>query len=453
MHEEVSPDETLTEEKLGQFRTYFDSDPVNRLAQDAVTKTSVHDVALNRELIAGTDHTFSVLLPSNEATSQEHSGRCWLFSGLNTFRGEAMKRLHVEKFEFSQSYQMFWDQLEKSNYFLEKILATLAEPTDGRLLSFLLEHPIGDGGQWDMFCNIVRKYGVVPKTVMPETQSSSDSRLMNALLCAKLREYAAELRRIHKNGDEMNVLRSRKETMMSVLYRMLCIHLGTPPTEFLWQWRDKDNTFHRDGQVTPKEFFDRYVGADLNAKVCVINCPTPDKPMNHLYTIAYLGNVLEGHEIRYLNIPVDVFKKAAVDMLVAGQPVWFGCDVGKFMERNLGILDLHTYDYDLVYGEGLLSDKAERISYGQSQMTHAMVFTGVDLDEDGHPRKWRVENSWGDKIGDKGYLVMSDAWFDEYVYELAVGREFLSEELQQVFTQEPIVLPPWDPMGSLAVAP
>lgn len=452
MHE-VNPEEILTEEKIGQYKTFFESDPVNRLAQDAVTRATVHDVALNHEVAAGTDHTFSVLLPSNEATSQQKSGRCWLFSGLNTFRSPAMKRLNVEKFELSQSYQMFWDKLEKANYFLEKILVTLKEPTDGRLLMHLMAHPVDDGGQWDMFCNLVRKYGVVPKTVMPETQSSSNSSLMNAILAAKLREYAAELRRMSTNGDDINVLRSRKDAMMSVLYRMLCIHLGTPPTEFLWQWRDKDNMFHRDGMITPQDFFSQYVGIDLDEKGCIINCPTADKPMNHVYTISYLGNVIEGHGIRYLNLPIDVFKKAAVDMLVAGEPVWFGCDVGKFMERDLGLLDLHTYEYDLVYGEGLLSDKAERIDYGQSMMTHAMVFTGVDLDDDGHPRKWRVENSWGDKLGDKGYLVMSDAWFDEYVYELAVGRKFLSEELQQIFTQEPIVLPPWDPMGALAIAP
>jgi bleomycin hydrolase len=449
---QANPQAVLTRETIEQFRTAFENDPVNRLAQDAITRVSVHTAALNHEAAAGIDHTFSVLLPSNEATAQEKSGRCWVFSGLNTFRTEAMKRLNVEKFELSQNYLMFWDKLEKANYFLESILSTLSEPVDGRLLMHLLSHPLQDGGQWDMFCALVGKYGVVPKSVMPETESSSNSALMNSVITAKLREYAAELHRLAATGDEEDVLRSRKDSMMTVIYRMLAIHLGTPPTDFFWQWWDKSEVFHRDGVLTPLEFFERYTSVDLDDKVCLINCPTPDKPMNHLYTIGYLGNVVEAKGIRYLNTPVEAFKQAAIDMLVAGRPVWFGCDVGKFEERDLGILDPAIYDYDLVYGEGLMSGKAERIMYGQSAMTHAMVLTGVDLDGDGHARKWRVENSWGDKLGDKGFMVMTDTWFDEYVYEVAVSRDNLSDDLRAVLREEPTVLPPWDPMGALAIA-
>lgn len=451
--DEFKPESVLTQEMLERFRMSFESDPVNKLAQDAVTRVSVHTAALNHDVATSIDHTFSVMLPTNEATAQEKSGRCWLFSGLNTFRTEAMQRLNVDKFELSQSYLMFWDKLEKANYFLESILATLSEPLDGRLMMHLLSHPLQDGGQWDMFCALVEKYGVVPKTVMPETESSSNSAVMNAVITAKLREYAAELRRMAAAGDGENVLRSRAEMMMGVIFRMLAIHLGTPPAEFYWQWRDRADGFHRDGVITPQEFYARYVGIDLDNKVCLINCPTPDKPMNHLYTIGYLGNVAGARGIRYLNTPIAAFKQATIDMLVAGRPVWFGCDVGKFEERDLGILDPSIYNYDLVYGEGLMSDKADRILYGQSAMTHAMVLTGVDLDGDGHARKWRVENSWGDKLGDKGFFVMTDAWFDEYVYEVAVSRDYLSEELEAVLREEPTVLPPWDPMGALAVAP
>lgn len=449
---QYNPQAVITPEMLERFRMSFESDPVNKLAQNAVTRVSVHTVALNHEVAAGADHTFSVLLPSNDATAQEKSGRCWLFSGLNTFRTEAMKRLDVDKFELSQSYLMFWDKLEKAGYFLESILSTLSEPVDGRLLMHLLSHPLQDGGQWDMFCALVVKYGVVPKTVMPETESSSNSGVMNDVVTAKLREYAAELRRMAANGDNEDVLRSRKEMMMNVIFRMLAMHLGTPPVEFFWQWRDKGGTFHRDGTITPQDFFSRYIDGALMSKVCLINCPTPDKPMNHLYTIGYLGNVVEATGIRYLNTPIGVFKQAAIDMLVAGRPVWFGCDVGKFEERDLGILDPSIYEYDLVYGEGFMSDKAERIQYGQSLMTHAMVLTGVDLDGDGHARKWRVENSWGDKLGDKGFMVMSDAWFDEYVYEVAISRDYLPEDLAAVLREEPTILPPWDPMGALAMA-
>ena len=442
----------ITSEHIRQFQASFAGDLKNRLALNAVTKNPVHAVALNRQVVAGADHVYSHMLKSNDATAQERSGRCWLFAGLNLFRVEAMKRLNVDKFELSQSYLMFWDKLEKSNYFLESILDTLAEPTGGRLIMFLVQNPIQDGGQWDMFVNLVKKYGVAPKTVMPETDSSSNSWPMTALVTAKLREDAAELRRMSAAGAGTEALRARKIEMMDEIYRMLAIHLGEPPREFLWQWRDKDDVFHRDGIVTPQDFFRRHVQVDLDSTACLIHCPTADKPFSKLYTISYLGNVAEGEIIRYLNVDLAVFKQAAVNQIVAGKPVWFGCDVGKMLERDLGILNMDLYDYGLVYGVSFKADKAERVDYGQSVMTHAMVFTGVDLDAAGKPRKWRVENSWGDKLGDKGFLTMADAWFDEYLYEIAVEKQFIPQELLPVLESEPVRLPPWDPMGALAAA-
>ncbi|MCD6494832.1 C1 family peptidase [Candidatus Bipolaricaulota bacterium] len=354
------PSTHITTEQLDAYARAFDSSPKNRLSMDAVTKNPVHSVALNRAVVTGTDHTFSHKLPSNKATAQEHSGRCWLFSGLNVLRAEAMKNLNMKEFELSQSYQMFWDKLEKSNYFLESVIATLDQPIDGRLFMFLLKDPLQDGGQWDMFINLVKKYGVVPKQVMPETESSSNSRVMNFVVTTKLREYAAELRRLHEQGKDSNALRTRKEEMLGVIYRMLCIHLGQPPRRFFWQWHDKDEEFHRMGEITPTEFFDEYVKYDLDSIACLINCPTADKPFNKLYTVEYLGNVIDGHIVRYLNVEMPVFKQAAVEMIKAKRPVWFGCDVGKMMERDLGILDMEVYDYDLVYDSGFKSDKGER---------------------------------------------------------------------------------------------
>lgn len=447
-----TPSTHLTPTQLQQFHHDFQTNPKNRLARNAVTKNNIHTIALNREVVASSDHTFSHLLKSNEITAQYSSGRCWCFAGLNLFRVESIKKLEVEKFELSQVYTMFWDKLEKSNYFLESILATLEEPINGRLLMFLLQNPIQDGGQWDMFVNLIQKYGVVPKSVMPETESSGNSRWMNALITAKLSEFAAELRRMHQDGATEPSLRQRKTEQLNIVYRMLCIHLGEPPTEFYWQWRDKGDQFHRDGRITPQQFFQQYSPFNLEDTACLIHCPTPDKPFNHLYTIQYLGNVIEGHMIRYLNVEMPIFKQAAVEMLKDGKPVWFGCDVGKMLERDLGILDKNLYDYELVYGTSFAATKAERVLYGQSVMTHAMVFTGVDLDEEGRPRKWRVENSWGDKIGDKGFLVMSDAWFDEYMYELVVEKQYIPAELRPILSTTPIVLPPWDPMGALATA-
>ena len=301
-----------------------------------------------------------------------------------------------------------------------------------------------------MFVNLVEKYGVAPKSVMPETNSSSESRPMNVLLIAKLREYAQVLREMHERSAPVEEMRQAKSEMMEEFYRMLSIHLGQPPSRFLWEWRDKDKEFHRHGEITPTEFFEQYVGFDLDETVCLINAPTKDKPYRRLYTVQYLGNVVGGHAVRYLNADIRTLKKAAADMIVDGQAVWFGCDVGKMLEREMGILDPKVYDYELVYGTRFKLDKAGRLDYGHSRMTHAMVFTGVDLDDSGQPIKWRVENSWGTKLGDKGYMVMADSWFDEFLYEVMVSKKHLSPKLLEVLDTEPVVLPPWDPMGALA---
>ena len=437
-------------EDIERFTTAFDAEPKNLLALNAVAKNGIGAVALSRAVVNQTDHTYSHLIETPEATSQEKTGRCWLFAGLNTLRLAAMKKMNLESFELSQAHLMFWDKLEKANFFLENIIETVDEPLDGRLVMWLLADPLPDGGQWDMFVNLVEKYGVVPKSVMPETNGSSDSRPMNVLLIAKLREYAQVIREMHERGASVKEMRQTKSEMMAEFYRMLSIHLGQPPSRFLWEWRDKDKEFHRHGEITPTEFSEQYVGFDLDEAVCLINAPTKDKPYRRLYTVQYLGNVVGGHAVRYLNADIETLKKATAVMIVDGQAVWFGCDVGKMFEREMGILDLKVYDYELVYGTRFKLDKAGRLDYGHSRMTHAMVFTGVDLDDSGQPIKWRVENSWGTKLGDKGYMVMADSWFDEFLYEVMVSKKHLSPQLLEVLDTEPVVLPPWDPMGALA---
>lgn len=445
-------DKNISKQDIHRFSARFDSDPKNRLALNAVTKNGITAVALNREVVNRTNHTFSHVIETPQATNQESSGRCWLFAALNTLRLSAIKKMNLEMkdFEFSQSYQMFWDKLEKANFFLETIIETLDEPLAGRLMMWLLSSPIGDGGQWDMFVNLVEKYGVVPKTVMPETAASSKSGPMNHILTAKLREYAAILRSLYATGASRLQLRKKKGEFMEEFYRILAIHLGKPPDSFIWTWRDKNGKFHRAGRITPQEFFKRYVDFDLDDMVCLINAPTKDKPFKKMYTVQYLGNVVGGHMVRYLNVDIKTLKQATIDMIKAGRPVWFGCDVGQMLERDLGINDLEIYDYELVFGTRFWLNKADRLDYGHSRMTHAMVLTGVDLDEKNRPRKWRVENSWGDKLGDKGYMVMSDGWFDEYLYEVMVSKKYLSPDLLEVLDTPPVVLPPWDPMGSLA---
>jgi bleomycin hydrolase len=442
----------LCPEELAHFRKAFEAEPRNRTALNAVTKNPVKNVAMNRAAVVRNNHTDSHTVKTGASTSQNSSGRCWMFAGLNLFRMKAASSMNMEDFEISQNYTMFWDKLEKSNYFLESILKTLDMPTGDRLIAWLMGSPIQDGGQWDMFVNLVRKYGVVPKEVMPETESSSATGQMNDRITWKLREYAAGLRAEAAAGATRAELEGRKQTMLEEVYRMLSIHLGEPPTEFLWQWRDKEKEFHRDGIVTPKQFMEKHVSPDFEALVCLIHCPQAAKSYNTLYTIDYLGNVVGGEIIRYLNVHLDVLKQAAVEMIRDGKPVWFGCDVGKLFDRDLGMMDVELFDYEGVYGLGFGMDKAERLDYGQSLMTHAMVLTGVDLDDDGKPRKWRVENSWGDKGGDKGFMLMTDAWFDQFLYEVVVDRRYVSAEILALLEGQPTVLPPWDPMGSLASA-
>ena len=442
----------VTAAAVSRYGTAFDRDPKNRLLLNAVTVGDLPKVALDRDAVLRADHTFSHLIKTGAATDQKHSGRCWLFAGLNLFREEAMRRLGLEELELSQNHLLFWDKLEKSNYFLETMIETADEPADGRLVWFLLQDPISDGGQWDMFANLVRKYGVVPRSVMPETASSGNTGVMNAVVAALLREWAAELRRRHAAGEPAAALRARKDEMLEAMYRVLAIHLGRPPHDFLWQWRDKEDVFHRDGVVTPQDFFARYVGFDLDSVVSLINCPTQDKPFGRLYTVQYLGNVRGGDIVRYLNVPMEAFRRAAVEMILAGRPVWFGCDVGKMRDTKQGILDARLYDLEADYGVPPVADKAERVAYGHSAMTHAMVLTGADLDEAGRPRKWRVENSWGKKFGRKGYFVMSGDWFEEYMFEVVVDKAFVPADVLALLEAEPVVLPPWDPMGSLARA-
>lgn len=442
----------LTPEDVNKLREAFEAEPRNRTALNAVTKSPLKSVALNRRAVVRLNHTFSHMVPAGAATAQNSSGRCWMFAGLNTFRMAAAKDMNLEDFELSQNYTFFWDKVERSNYFLESVLATLDEPADGRLVSWLMANPVQDGGQWDMFVNLVRKYGVVPKEVMPETESSSSSGMLNDRLNWKLREFACELRRAHASGASAQTLRSRKSQMMHDVYRIVAIHLGEPPTEFLWQWRDKDKAFHRDGVITPHDFLRRHVPVDLDAMVCLIHCPTEQTPFNRLYTIDFLGNVVGGDIVRYLNVDCDVMKQAAIQQIKEERPVWFGCDVGKEFDRDLGLMDPELFDYEGIYGFGFGMNKAERLDYGQSQMTHAMVFTGVDLDDDGRPVKWRVENSWGEKSGNKGFMVMTDTWFDQYNYEVVVDRKFLPPEILAVLDTPPIHLPPWHPMGALALA-
>ncbi len=441
----------VTVDQIAAFQSAFESDPRNRQSMNAVSTTSVAKLAIDRKRVARMDMTFSVHLPENKITHQKSSGRCWMFAALNTLRVVAIKNMNLgDDFELSQNHTMFWDKFEKANYFLESVLQTLDEPTDGRLIAHLFAGPIQDGGQWHMFVNLVKKHGLVPKSVMPETESSSSTGAMNWQITLRLKEFGCRLREAHRAGRTEKQLRAMKPAMLETVYQMLCIHLGEPPTEFEWQWRDKDKAFHRDGTLTPLEFYRKHIDVDLSDMVCLIHCPQATKRFNEVYTIKYLGNVVGGEPIQYLNVDLDVMKQAAIKQMQNGESVWFGCDVGKYFGRDHGWMDTEMYRYDLVYGSAPTLTKAERLDYGESLMTHAMVFTGVDLDDEGKPRKWRVENSWGEEGGDKGFYGMSDPWFDQFNYEVVVHRKYLPTEYVEMLKRPAVELEPWDPMGSLA---
>ncbi len=438
----------LTAEVFSKLEQGLDS-PSFHVAQNAVTQVAVEDVALNRAVVFDTDHSFSHRLDDWAATNQKATGRCWMFAGLNLLRAGAMQRMGLKDFQFSQNYTMFCDKIERANYFLEAIIETAGRDVDDRTVSYLVARPIGDGGQWNMFVNLVRKHGLLPQSSMPETQSSSASSRMNSILTAKLRQAAKKLRDMFAKGASIEELRVEKEKTLEAFYRMLCIHLGTPPESITWQWMDKDREFHRDSEMTPTEFATAYVDLPLDEYVCLVHDPRPTSPSGRTFTVEYLGNVLEGGIVKYLNVDISLMKALARDSIIRSEPVWFGCDTGKMSRRDLGIWDKNLYGYEALYDTDLSLDKASRLEYHESQMTHAMLLTGVDIIEE-RVRRWRVENSWGEEPGRKGFFVMNDNWFDEHVFEIAVRRSELPPELQEALDQDPIVLPAWDPMGALA---
>ena len=420
------------------------------LARNAATQVGIEAASLNREKIQHTSTAVSHRLDDWKATSQKKSGRCWLFSSLNFLRSRARESLGVKNFEFSQSYVFFWDKFERANWFLTDIIATSDEPVDGRLVQFLLGDVLGDGGQWDMAVSVYMKYGLVPKEVMPESEASTNSRPMNARLRAVLHIGALRLREAIAAGASAEEVDTQRRKILADVWKILVVCLGEPPVRFNWQWRDDEGNFHRDGELTPHEFYERHVGLDLSEYICLVDDPRPENPKGSMETVEHLGNVVGGRPIRYLNAPVEEIKRIAAAQIAAGEAVWFGADVSQPYDRGLGFFVTGIHDYDGLFDVDFSSTKLERVRSGESAMDHAMLFTGVDLDEAGQPRAWRVENSWGDEPGDSGFFTMDDQWFTDNVFEVVVPKSVLPEDLAAAVDSEPIVLPAWDPMGTLA---
>lgn len=440
----------ITAIQLTRMSEDFNADRANLIAASAAVRSGIMEASADYRAIRNLPFTFSIDLKQGKITNQKASGRCWIFSALNTFRYEIIKKYKLDNFELSQNYLFFYDKLEKANYFLESVLKTVDEPIDSRLYSFINHDPLCDGGQWDMLVNLVEKYGVVPKEAYPDAAGSEASRWFDLYLSTKLREDACELRESVKAGNKPAALQARKREMITELYRMLCISLGEPPKTFDLTLRNKDDKVLQEFGITPQAFFKKYVGLSLKDYVSVIHAPTKNKPYNKMYTVKFLGNVAEGNPVSYLNLPMDKIKKAVIRQLKDGHPVWFGSDCSKFGLRKDGVFDRESAAVEKLFHVDFHFDKAQAIDYGDSAMNHAMVILGVNLDQKGQPDRWRIENSWGKDSGHEGYYVASDGWFDDYVYQVAVHKKYLDAASSKLLGQKHRELEPWDPFGTLA---
>lgn len=439
------------------------SDPKNRLALSALSTDNPSKLLEKPSAILKDVQTFNLAIPleGSPVTNQRSSGRCWIFAATNVFRVAIMKKYGLEKFELSQSYLFFWDKVEKANFFLESILETADEPVDSRLISHLMSSPVGDGGQWDMIANLVGKYGLVPQTLYPDSWNATNSATMDRLLTTKLREDAIRLRALkssHSSTASTSII-ATKEHMMQEIIRILTISLGPPPVSnerFTWEFYDKNKKL-KTLSTSPLGFADSLHdthglracgGTDVHALFSLVNDPRNE--YNRLLTVDRLGNVWGGRPVTYVNVEKDVMKKACIEMLKKGFPIFFGSDVGKYSDSTRGIMDTDLVDYELGFNVKLGMSKAERLTTGESAMTHAMVLTAVHLSPDGKPVRWRVENSWSGTAGTEGYFVMSDRWMDEFCYQAVVDPAVVSTEINDILKQKAKVLPAWDPMGALA---
>ncbi len=433
----------ISKENLKNIEEEYTKNVINTIARRALSKSKIRDITKVNEQTEFTRDMFSINLKTLPVTDQKSSGRCWIFAGCNVIREAIAKKYNLEEFEISQNYVAFYDKLEKCNYLLESIISLKDREKDDRTLDYLLSTGIQDGGQWDLFVNIVNKYGVVPKNAFPETYQSSNTYGIDNLLNKYIRKFAYEIR-----NEEMDI-QSRKEKCIREIYSILCSCFGIPPKTFSFEYVDKDKNYHIVKDLTPMKFYQEIVEMDLNNYVSIINSPTSDKPFNNVYTVDYLGNVAEGNEVLYLNLPIERLKELAVNQLKDGESVWFGSDCGKDADGTDGVWDDSTFDIDTLFQIDSSMSKGAMLDTRESAMNHAMVITGVNLENE-NPTKWRIENSWGEKYGHKGYYVATDSWFSKYVYQIVINKKYLSEEEKNILNNERIRLKPWDPMGTLA---
>ncbi|NOZ36341.1 MAG: C1 family peptidase [Chlorobi bacterium] len=436
---------SLNEKEIKEIKTAYQSDnSYLKAVTNAVSNNTIQNLALNRQNIGKFDHEFKYKVSVKGITNQKSSGRCWMFTSLNVIRPKAMQTLKLPLFEYSENYLYFWDIFEKSNLFLESIIETRKLKTDNREVEWLFKNVVGDGGVWSSFTNLADKYGLVPKEVMPETHSSENTRVMIKLIRRKLRGDALHLR-LMKGTDD--ILRKAKLNSLKDIYKMLCINLGEPPTEFLWRYTDKNGILTPYKKYTPKSFMKASLGnIDYSDYIMLMDDPT--KEYYKLYEIQKDRNVIEGENWTFINLPAKEIKKYALKSIQNNKAMYFSCDVGKQLNKDEGLLDTENYDYESLFGVKFDMNKKERILSHESGSTHGMALVGADVDQSGKITKWLLENSWGKSSGHNGYLTMTDRWFDEYMFRVVILKQFINEQTLKILKQKPIVLPPWDPMFS-----
>lgn len=436
------------------------ADPTKKLAMNCFTGNDITKIIANTSNL-NTDNidifNYNVKFEGGPITNQKSSGRCWLFASTNVFKEIIKSQFNLDSFEFSQNYLFFYDKLEKCNWFLNRILECSDDDIESRLVQFLFQLPENDGGQWDMVVNLVNKYGLVPKSIYKDSASSINSGPLNYLINNKLREYALVLRKLkakekdleEKGVQPINDYAQVKEQMIKEIHNILSLTLGIPPKaddSFVWEYKDKFGTFHQ-MESTPLKFYKEVLNFDADEHFSLIHDPRNDEG---LYTVDKLGNIEDGKQIEYVNTSIDELKQAAINMIKSNTPVFFGSDVGKFCDRDVGLLDVDAWDYNLGFGLQMNLNKRQRLQTGSSQMTHAMVLTGVHI-INGKPVRWKVENSWGEYGEHKGYFIMTDRWFDEYVLQVVTNAGYVPKRLTQIWKSKQFkVLPYYDPMGALA---
>jgi bleomycin hydrolase len=442
----LAGDGSLSDDVVDDIRSSFEMDMHTKAMYNAITNNDINNLALNRDILREHNDIFSNKLKSKSVTNQKSSGRCWLFAGLNILRPAVMDKYNLDDFEFSQNYLAFWDKMEKANCFLEYIIEFRDRDPLDREMEIVLRHPFSDGGYWTYVVALVKKYGVVPKEIMPETNSSGKTSMMNRVIKKKLRWAAARLRKMHREGNTIAELRIEKESILADVYKMLVMNLSEPPSEFQWRFEDKDSTVSKPKIYTPLGFYKEAVGVDLDEYVNIFNNPTREYGQH--FKASMSRNMYDGEDVDYVSVEIENLKSIAVKSLLNNEPVLFSCDVGKDQDKKHGIMAMNIYDYGLIFDTDMSMSKEERSLYFQSSSNHAMVFIGVDI-KDEKSIKWLVENSWGDEKGDDGFWTLYDSWFDNYIYNIIVKKKYVPKEILKIFDQPEIVLPPWDPMSSM----